>query len=248
MRQLDAVRSIGAPRLRFPGMTKIIAQLCVSLDGFYSGPRDDEPNWFKSLEAAGFFRITRWVVDSMAWRDRQHLEGGEANVNDEIIAESFARPGAYVMGRRMFEGGERPWGEEPPFRNPVFVVTHRERETLERQGGTSFTFVTDGLESAIEQARAAAGEKDVAIAGGGSMIKQALELGLLDELELHIIPVLLGTGQRLLDVDLGEREGLELVPERTIATPEVTHIRYRIEGRAPLVLDSRGGKYEGLGD
>ena len=208
-------------------MSKVIAQLCISLDGCYAGPRDDEPNWFKSVEAPGFFRITRWVTESMAWRDRQQLAGGEANVNDEVIAESFARPGAYVMGRRMFDGGERPWGEEPPFRNPVFVVTHREREKLERLGGTSFTFVTDGLESAIAQAKAAAGEKDVAIAGGGTMIKHALELGLLD-------------------VNIGAREGIELVPERMIHTPEVTHIRYRVEGRAPLVLDSRGGKYEGL--
>lgn len=227
-------------------MSKVIAQLCISLDGFYAGPRDDEPNWFNSTEAAGFFRITRWVTDSMAWRGRQHLEGGETNVNDEVIQESFARPGAYVMGRRMFDGGENPWGEEPPFRNPVFVVTHRDRERLERLGGTSFTFVTDGLRSAIAQARAAAGDKDVAIAGGGTMIKQALELGVLDELELHVVPVLLGDGQRLLDVDLGVREGIELVAERTIATPEVTHIRYRIEGRAPLVLDDRGGKYKGL--
>ena len=111
-------------------MSKVIAQLCISLDGCYAGPRDDEPNWFKSVEAPGFFRITRWVTESMAWRDRQQLAGGETNVNDEVIAESFARPGAYVMGRRMFDGGERPWGEEPPFRNPVFVVTHREREKL----------------------------------------------------------------------------------------------------------------------
>jgi dihydrofolate reductase len=227
-------------------MTKIIAQLCVSLDGCYAGPRDDQPDWFKSEEAAGFFRITRWVTDSMAWRDRQHLDGGEANVNDEVIQESFARPGAYVLGRRMFDGGERPWGEEPPFRNPVFVVTHRERERLGRLGGTSFTFVTDGVASAIEQARAAAGDKEVALAGGGTLIKQALELGLLDELELHIVPVILGRGQRLLDLDLNVKEGLELVAERTIATPEVTHIRYRVEGRAPLVLDDRGGKYKGL--
>jgi len=228
-------------------MTKIIAQLSISLDGCYAGPRDDDAtNWFQSAEAAGFFRVTRWVLASMAWRDRQHLDGGEANVDDEIVAESFARPGAYVMGRRMFDGGERPWGEEPPFRNPVFVVTHREREKLERQGGTSFTFVTDGLESAIEQARAAAGSKDVAIAGGGSLVKHALELGLLDEIELHYVPVILGHGQRLLDVDLGAKEGIELVPERTIATPEVTHIRYRVEGRGPLELDTRGGRYPEL--
>ena len=189
------------------------------------------------MEAPAFFRITRWVTDSMAWRDRQQAEGGETNVNDEVIAETFARPGAYVMGRRMFDGGERPWGEEPPFRNPVFVVTHRERETLERQGGTSFTFVTDGLGFAIAQAKAAAGEKDVAIAGGGTMVEHALQLGLLDELELHQVPVILGDGQRLLDVDLGAREGIELIPERVIHTPEVTHLRgHIVEGRAVLLF------------
>jgi dihydrofolate reductase len=227
-------------------MTKIIAQLCVSLDGCYAGPRDDEPNWLESDEAPGFFRITRWVTDAMSWRERLHLDGGEHDVDSEVIAETFARPGAYVMGRRMFDAGERPWGEEPPFRNPVFVVTHRSRERLERRGGTSFEFVTDGVEAAIERARAAAGGKDVALAGGGTLIQQALQLGLLDELELHIVPVILGrAGQRLLALDLDPREGIELVPERTIASHEVTHVRYRVQGRAPLVLDDRGGKLKG---
>ena len=131
------------------------------------------------------------------------------------------------MGRRMFDGGERPWGEEPPFRNPVFVVTHRERETLERLGGTSFTLRHRRPRVRDRQAKAAAGDKDVAIAGGGTMIKHALELGLLDELELHHVPVILGDGQRLLDVNIGAREGIELVPERVIHTPKVTRIRYR---------------------
>lgn len=150
------------------------------------------------------------------------------------------------MGRRMADGGEVPWGEEPPFRAPVCVVTHRERETLHRQGGTSFTWVTDGVERAVERARAAAGGKDVAIAGGGTLLRQALELGLIDELELHVVPVALGRGMRLLELDLPEKVGLGLEPLRAIDTPEVLHLRYRVGGREPLVLDDRGGAMPGV--
>jgi dihydrofolate reductase len=194
-----------------------------------------------SDEAAGFFRVTRWATDAMAWRERQGVDGGESSVSSEIVEETFAAAGAYVMGRRMADGGEVPWGDEPPFRAPVFVVTHRERETLQRRGGTSFTFVTDGIGSAVEQARQAAGGKDVAIAGGGTLLRQALELGLVDELELHVVPVVLGHGMRLLDVDLPEKTGIELEQLRVIETPDVLHVRYRVAGRAPLVLDDRGG-------
>ena len=149
----------------------------------------------------------------------------------------FAAAGAYVMGRRMADGGEIPWGDEPPFHAPVFVVTHRPRATLQRQGGTSFTYVTDGVASAIEQARAAAGGKDVAVAGGGTLLRQVIKLGLLDELELHVAPVIVGDGLRLLDpdLDLGTLEGIELTPTRVVGAPDVTHVRYRIAGRAPLV-------------
>ena len=142
----------------------------------------------------------------------------------------------------MADGGEIPWGADPPFRAPVFVVTHRSRQTLERQGGTSFTYVTAGIESAIDQARAAANGKNVAIAGGGTLLRQVISLGLLDELELHIVPVILGDGMRLLSPQLGldSREGIELTPDRVIATPDVTHARYKLNGRRPLVLDNRG--------
>ena len=130
-------------------MTKVTAQMSVSLDGFYTGPRDtqapkDMSGWMRGPEAPGFFRVTRWAVDAMAWRERQGFAGGEQSINSEIIEETFAAAGAYVMGRRMFDAGEVPWGEEPPFHAPVFVVTHRPRDVLERQGGTSFTFVTEG--------------------------------------------------------------------------------------------------------
>ncbi|MGN9775383.1 dihydrofolate reductase family protein [Micromonospora sp. H33] len=224
-------------------MTKVTAQLSVSLDGFYAGPRHTgDGHWMESAEAAGFFRVTRWVTDAMAWRERQGFDGGTHDTNSEIVAETFAAAGAYVMGRRMADGGEVPWGEEPPFRAPVFVVTHRPRETLVRGGGTSFTYVTDGLASAVAQARAAAGGKNVAVAGGGSLVRQVLAAGLLDELELHIVPVVLGTGLRLLDADLGlgEKEGIELAQTRVVHSPEVTHVRYAVTGRAPLLLDDRG--------
>lgn len=235
-------------------MTKVTAQMSVSLDGFYTGPRDtlapkDMSGWMRGPEAPGFFRVTRWAVDAMAWRERQGFTGGEQSISSEIIAESFAAAGAYVMGRRMFDAGEIPWGDEPPFHAPVFVVTNRSRDVLERQGGTSFTFVTEGFERAIELARDAAGSKDVAVAGGGELLRQVLAAGLLDQLELHIAPVLLGDGQRLFGAGfgLGAEEGIELVPTRVVETPEVTHIRYDVVGRSKLVLDDRGASGELIG-
>src|SRR5262245_12613271 len=240
-------------------MTKVTAQMSVSLDGYYAGPRSstdphDMAAWLEGPEGPGFFRVTRWVIDAMGWRERQGFAGGERSVNSRIIEETFAAAGAYVMGRRMFDGGENPWGEEPPFRAPVFVVTHRDREVLERRGGTSFTFVTGGVERAVAMARAAAGGKDVAVAGGGTLLRQVLAAGLLDELELHIAPVLLGDGMRLFDASpdaspgagpgaglgLDTHEGIELNPVRVVETPEVTHIRYAVGDRAKLELDDRG--------
>jgi dihydrofolate reductase len=228
-------------------MTKVTAQMSVSLDGYYAGPRTstdprDLAAFMEGPEGPGFFRVTRWVIDAMAWRERQGYAGGERSVDSQIIKETFAAAGAYVMGRRMFDGGEIPWGDEPPFRAPVFVVTHRDREILERQGGTSFTFVTDGVQRAVELAKDAAGGQDVAVAGGGTLLRRVLAAGLLDELELHIAPVLLGDGMRLFDASLGLdiHEGIELTPIRVIETPAVTHIRYTIGPRAKLELDDRG--------
>jgi dihydrofolate reductase len=224
-------------------MTKVTAQMSVSLDGFYAGPRHEgDGDWIQSAEAAAFYRVTRWAIDAMAWRERQGFAGGKQDTNSDIIRETFEAAGSYVMGRRMADGGEVPWGEEPPFRAPVFVVTHRPRPTLMRKGGTSFTYVTDGIASAVEQAKAAADGKNVAVAGGGSLVRQVLAAGLLDELELHVAPVVLGTGLRLLDAELGlgDKEGIELTPTRVVHTPDVTHLRYSVNGRAPLVLDDRG--------
>jgi dihydrofolate reductase len=223
-------------------MTKVTAQMSVSLDGFYAGSRHSGDDWMNSAEAAGFFRITRWVIDAMSWRERLGFAGGERSTNSDIVAEQFEAAGAYVMGRRMADGGEVPWGDEPPFRAPVFVVTNRPRATLLRQGGTSFTYVTDGVLSAVEQARAAADGKNVAVAGGGTLLRAVLKAGLLDELELHIVPVVLGSGMRLLnaDLELADKEAIELTPVRVVHTPEVTHIKYTVRGREALVLDERG--------
>jgi dihydrofolate reductase len=218
--------------------------MSLSLDGFYAGPRHaGMDGWMESPEAAAFFRITRWVVGAMAWRERQGLEGGEHDTNSEILEESFESAGAYVMGRRMADGGEEPWGDEPPFHAPVFVVTHRARETLVRDGGTSFRYVTDSLESAIDRARAAANGKDVAIAGGGTVLRNVIKAGLLDQLDLHIAPVLVGDGMRLFDpahLDLAGNEAIELTPTRVVDTPEVTHICYRVDGRSVLGGDQPG--------
>ena len=139
------------------------------------------------------------------------------------------------MGRRMYSGGSGPWeddpnaggwwGDEPPFHTPVFVVTHHPRERREMEGGTTFAFVTDGVESAVEQARAVAGEQDVLVAGGGSVVQQCLAAGLLDEIQVHVAPVLLGSGVRLFQD--ASPAGLEIT--RVVAGPHATHIRYRIK-------------------
>ena len=192
-------------------MTIVTAQMSVSVDGYYAGPEHTGTQpWLEGAEAAGFFRVTRWVIDAEAWRQRLGFRGGEQSTNSKVIAETFDAAGAYVMGRRMADGGEVPWGDEPPFRAPVFIVTHRPRETLYRQGGT--------------------------------LLRQVIGLGLLDELELHVVPVILGDGMRLLGPGLGldDAEAIELTPARVIATPDVTHIRYTVHGRRPLVLDNRG--------
>ena len=127
-------------------MTIVTAQMSVSVDGFYAGPKHtDMQTWLEGPEAAGFFRVTRWAIDAEAWRQRLGFAGGEQNTNSAVIAETFESAGAYVMGRRMADGGEIPWGDDPPFRAPVFVVTSRPRQTLHRQGGTSFTYITSGI-------------------------------------------------------------------------------------------------------
>ena len=204
-------------------MGTVHASLGMSLDGFVAGPNAGPNN--PPLDDGGM-RIHCWVYDLEGWRERQSLQGGKTNPDDEVSKETYARIGAFVMGRRMFDEGEVGWPDPPPFRAPVFVLTNRAREPWVRQGGTTFTFVADGVESALEQARAAAGEKDVLVSGGANTVGQFVEAGLLDELQIHLAPVLLGEGVRLFGgID---PQSVELEPTRVIDSPRVTHLRYRV--------------------
>jgi dihydrofolate reductase len=173
------------------------------------------------------------VVRTEGWRREHGLEGGESGPDSEVVEKSTQGVGAYIMGRNMFgppaggawdESWRGWWGEEPPYRVPVFVLTHHPREPLEMKGGTTFSFVTDGIEAALERAREAAGDQDVLIAGGAKAIQQYLAAGLLDELHLHIVPVLLGGGERLLE-NVGDPT---LEPVGVVASPAVTHVKYRV--------------------
>jgi dihydrofolate reductase len=209
-------------------MNQVTCQISISLDGFVAGPNQSVQNPL----GEGGMRLHEWAVVTDSWRAAHGLEGGERNADAQVVDETFRGVGAHIMGRKMFGGGDGPWdetwtgwwGETPPFGAPVFVLTHHEREPLSMQGGTIFTFVTDGIESALEQARSAADGKDVAIAGGASAVRQYLAAGLLDELHLHIVPIVLGAGERLL-VDVGDPT---LEPLEVIGSPGVTHVRYRI--------------------
>ena len=212
-------------------MTKLTLDISMSLDGFIAGPNQtlEEPL------GKGGERLHEWVTRLEAWREPHGLEGGETNADSEVVTEALAAAGAIVMGRRMFSGGEGPWeddpnpdawwGDNPPFHVPVFVLTHHERETVVKEGGTTFTFVTDGIESALEQASEAAGGKDVMLWGGGQVAQQYLAAGLLDELELHVVPVVLGDGARLFD-NLRDAE-VQLEQVRAVEAPGVTHLKYR---------------------
>jgi dihydrofolate reductase len=209
-------------------MSNVTSQISVSLDGYVAGPNQT----LETPLGEGGERLHEWVIATAGWRASHGLEGGEDSVDSEIAAQLPVNNGAYVMGRNMFTAGRGEWdlswrgwwGEDPPFHTPVYVLTHHPREPLAMEGGTTFHFVTDGIESALEQARAAAGEKDVAIAGGASTVNQYLAAGLLDELYLHIVPVVLGGGERLL-AGVGDPE---LEPVEVIGSPAVTHVRYRV--------------------
>jgi dihydrofolate reductase len=212
-------------------MGKVVAEISLSLDGCVAGPN---PTLEQPLGEGGE-QLHEWAVRLKSWREPHGLSGGETGPDDELVTESLRANGAVVMGRRMFSGGEGPWeddpnaggwwGDEPPFHMPVFVVTSHAREPLVR-GGTTFTFVTDGVASAIEEARAAAAEKNVLVAGGANAIDQCLEAGLVDELQLHLVPVLLGDGVRLFDGVGPEPPRFELT--RVVDSTHVTHLRYRV--------------------
>jgi dihydrofolate reductase len=203
-------------------------QISVSLDGFTAGPNQST----KDPLGEGGMRLHEWAFATESWQKQHGREGGERNGDSEAIEDATAGIGAYIMGRRMFGGGDGAWdeawtgwwGDDPPFHVPVFVLTHQAREPLPMKAGTTFTFVTEGIESALEQARTAAGGKDVAIAGGASAVQQYLAAGLLDELYLHIVPIILGDGERLL-ANVGSPK---LEPVDVVASPAVTHVKYRV--------------------
>jgi dihydrofolate reductase len=194
----------------------VTSQLSVSLDGFVAGPDQSADNPI----GVGGMKLHAWHLDSTHEVDRR--------VTERMLEGN----GAYIMGRKMFGGGDGPWdeswrgwwGDDPPYHAPVFVLTHHERDRLPMEGGTTFHFVTDGIESALEQAREAAGEKDVAIAGGAQAVRQYLAAGHVEYLHLHIAPVLLGRGERLLE-DVGT-PGLEQL--EVLSSPAATHVKYRV--------------------
>jgi dihydrofolate reductase len=201
----------------------------MSLDGYTAGPG-------QSVEhplGLGGERLHEWVIRLAAWRAPHGLEGGEVNESSRVMEEEVAGVGATIMGRNMFGGhpgpwsAQRPWngwwGEEPPFHHPVFVLTHYPRPPLALKGGTTFTFVTDGIAAALELARGAAGGRDVALAGGADVARQYLTAGLVDEMEIHLVPTLLGGGERLFE-GVEDLKDLRLV--RSVATPDVTHLKF----------------------
>jgi dihydrofolate reductase len=203
-------------------MGKVFVDVGMSLDGFIAGPNARPANPMGD----GGTRIHQWVFEQASFRALIGMTGGQTGDEDARIRAVFARAGAYVMGRRMFDEGQVAWPENPPFRAPVFVLTHKPREPWVRQGGTTFTFLTDGIESALRQAKAAAGGKDVRISGGADAIRQYVKAGLVDELAIHLAPVLLGSGTRLFD-QLAPAD-LALTDPEAAASPLVTHLSYRI--------------------
>ena len=201
----------------------------MSLDGFIAGPD-------QSLEeplGVGGEALHEWVFPLEAWRRPHGMPGGDVNESTPVLEEELANIGATIMGRNMFGGGPGPWsvtepwngwwGRNPPFHHPVFVLTHHAREPLTMDGGTTFTFVTDGIESALAQARRAAGGRDVALAGGARAAQQSRRAGAVDEMQLHVVPILLGGGERLFD-GVHDLPGLVLVS--TVPAPNVVHMRF----------------------
>jgi dihydrofolate reductase len=207
-------------------MSKVFVSMGISLDGCVA-----EPN--RSLEnmgSEGWMALHRWVFDQKFFRESLEFgEGGETGPDNEYLSATFERIGVNIMGKRMFEEGERGWPEEAPFHTPVFVVTHEVREPWPRKGGTTFYFVNDGIEAALRRAREAAGGRDVRICGGAKLVQQYLNAGLVDELMLSVAPMLLGDGLRLFDgVDV-KRVGLEIMS--VLPSPKVTHLRYAVKQR-----------------
>ena len=210
-------------------MSNVKVQMMISLDGFIAGPNQTAEKPFgEDAEHLG-----AWLHELKAFHELFGMEGGIESPSNDVIREGFINIGATVMGRNMFGGGPGPneawngwWGENPPYHTPVFVLTHYAREPLVMQGGTTFYFITDGIESALAQAKAAAGEADIRIGGGGDTVNQYLAAGVVDEIELHLVSTLLGKGRRLFAGLEHARPALDLV--RVVSADNVTHLKYRV--------------------
>jgi dihydrofolate reductase len=203
---------------------KVFFSVTMSLDGFIG------PESLDDLMGRQWVELQRWVFPQRFFRENLHLgAGGEEGRDNDVLRETFERTGASVMGRRMFDAGETAWPEEAPFHTPVFVLTHDRRDAWERPGGTTFHFVDDGIGTALERAREAAGERDVRIAGGAATILQYLNAGLVDEFTIALSPVLSGSGIRLFEGVDARRVALE--PVRAESSPRVTHLTYAVRQR-----------------
>lgn len=208
----------------------------------------DVPGWFIAGPTTplsrpwgeGGERLHEWVYGLASWRERHGLIGGRTDANADVLDQAFRNTGTTVMGRRMFNLGERYWEDEPPFHMPVFVVTHEARETLIKKGGITFTFVTGGIERALEQAKAAAAETDVLVVGGANIVQQFLRSGLIDELQIHLVPVLLGQGRRLFEQSNAERIvcGSSSLPGSHPGHTSQISYREVTNGRIPLKIAS----------
>lgn len=212
-------------------MTKTFVSVTMSLDGYIAPPGiglTDLDKAARDAWLAQWSQLQDWVFHQNFFRKNLHLpDQGETGDDNDLVREVFKRTGTTIIGKRMFDAGEKSWPETAPFHTPVFVVTHVKREPWVRRGGTTFHFVNDGIESALQMARSAAGNRDVRIGGGGHTISQFLRAGLVDELHIAISPLILGDGVRLFEgVDFGR---LELTPLSAPRSSRVTHLRYKIE-------------------
>jgi dihydrofolate reductase len=214
---------------RRTNMSKLRANIAISLDGYVAGPNQSKENPI----GEGGGDLHNWMFPLKVWRESHGEEGGEVNPSSQIVEEWFDNVGAFIMGRNMFgpirgdwgdETWEGWWGDDPPYHVPVFVLTHHEREPVVKDGGTAFHFVTEGIDSALERAGEVAGDKDVVVAGGAQAIRQYLTTRHLDELELNVVPQLLGAGERLLE-NVGD---VKLEQLRAVEAPGVAHLKYRV--------------------
>ena len=210
-------------------MSMVVSHLAISLDGFAAGPNQSLENPI----GEGGMRLHQWMFETAAWARREGQPAPPETPDSDEVEHMHDNIGAFIMGRHMFSpdrgawdmGWRGWWGEDPPYHAPVFVLTHHPRESLPMEGGTTFHFVTEGIDVALTRARSAAGDRDVMVAGGAQAVRQYLGAGLLDELHLHLVPIVLGAGERLLE-DVGDPQ---LRPVKVVASPGVTHITYRVD-------------------